>query len=373
MMNLVRRLNLSGIIAIILSAILLWQTMTTPEKLTLKDQDQPQRAALTVAVVRPVMTLIPLTLSANGSIAAWQEAFISSELGGIRLAEILAEVGDRVRKGQVLAVFDQERVAMDLANSEALLLEANAMLEEARENARRVRQIINEGALSQLQAGQYLTSEKTAEARMRSAKAQVEIQKQRMRHTKVIANDDGIIAKRLATLGKVTQDGEELFRLIRQERLEWRAEVIASEIPRLQIGAKVDVRVPDIGTTQGVVRMVGPGLDPESRFGLVYVDLPGAATRGFKPGMFAEGRVRFGQSSALTLPRTAITLRDGFSYAFKVIEGPGGKAHVEEIKLQLGRTEGDLIEVLEGIHPDDPLVLQGGAFLADGDLVSIVP
>lgn len=372
-MNTLRRLTPPWIITALFGVIFLWHTMTPTEESTANPQDRPQRAALTVEVVTPVMTLIPLTLSANGSIAAWQEALISSELAGIRLADIHAEVGDRVRKGQVLALFDQERVAMDLANSEALLLEATALLEEARENARRVRQIINEGALSQLQAGQYLTNEKTAEARMRSAKAQVEIQKQRMRHTKVVANDDGIIAKRSATLGKVTHDGEELFRLIRQERLEWRAEVIASEIPKLKIGAKVDVKVPDIGTIQGIVRMVGPGLDPESRFGIIYVDLPAAATRGFKPGMFAEGRVLFGQSSALTLPRTAITLRDGFSFAFRVIEDPEGRAHVEEIKLQLGRTEGDLIEVLEGIHPEDTLILQGGAFLADGDLVSIVP
>lgn len=329
------------------------------------------KAALTIEWVAPVVSTLPITLAANGSISAWQEAVISAELSGIRLVEIQAQVGDRVKKGQVLALFDRERVASDLENSEAVLAEAEATLQEARDNARRVRQIIDEGALSALQAGQYLTGEKTAEARMRAAKAQVEIQKLRMRHTQVLANDDGIVIQRSAVLGGVTLEGQELFRLIRQQRLEWRAEVTATELPRIRIGTKVTLRVPDVGTLEGVVRMVGPGLDPSSRFGIIYVDLPGAADRGFKPGMYGHGDFSVGSAEGLTIPRTAITLRDGFSYAFKVVEAKDGMARVEEVKLELGRTDGDAIEVVQGIAPEDHLVRAGGAFLADGDRVRI--
>ena len=329
------------------------------------------KAALTIEWVTPVRANLPITLSANGSISAWQEAVISAELSGIRLVEIQAQVGDRVKKGQVLALFDRERVASDLENSEAMLAEAEATLQEARDNARRVRQIIDEGALSALQAGQYLTGEKTAEARMRAAKAQVEIQRLRMRHTQVLANDDGIVTQRSAVLGGVTVEGQELFRLIRQQRLEWRAEVTATELPRIRVGTKVSLRVPDIGNLEGVVRMVGPGLDPSSRFGIIYVDLPGASDRGFKPGMYAHGDFSVGTAEGLTIPRTAITLRDGFSYAFKVVEARDGMARVEEVKLNLGRTDGDAIEVLEGLSAEDHIVRAGGAFLADGDRVRI--
>lgn len=334
--------------------------------------DRPRpKAALTVESVTPVLANLPITLSANGSITAWQEAVISAELSGIRLVEIQAQVGDRVKKGQVLALYDRERVASDLENSEAVLSEAEATLQEARENARRVRQIIDEGALSALQAGQYLTGEKTAEARMRAAKAQVEIQKLRMRHTQVLANDDGIVTQRSAVLGGVSVEGQELFRLIRQQRLEWRAEVTATELPRIRSGTKVSIRVPDVGTLEGSVRMVGPGLDPSSRFGIIYVDLPGAAERGFKPGMYAHGDFALGFLEGLTLPRTAITLRDGFSYAFKIVEAQEGLARVEEVKLELGRTDGERIEVLKGLTAEDRIVRAGGAFLADGDRVRI--
>ena len=308
------------------------------------------KAALTIEWVTPVRANLPITLSANGSISAWQEAVISAELSGIRLVEIQAQVGDRVKKGQVLALFDRERVASDLENSEAMLAEAEATLQEA---------------------GQYLTGEKTAEARMRAARAQVEIQRLRMRHTQVLANDDGIVTQRSAVLGGVTVEGQELFRLIRQQRLEWRAEVTATELPRIRVGTKVSLRVPDIGNLEGVVRMVGPGLDPSSRFGIIYVDLPGASDRGFKPGMYAHGDFSVGTAEGLTIPRTAITLRDGFSYAFKVVDARDGMARVEEVKLNLGRTDGDSIEVLEGLSAEDHIVRAGGAFLADGDRVRI--
>lgn len=331
------------------------------------------KAALTIEGVEPVLVELPITLAANGSVSAWQEAVISAELSGIRLVEIHAQVGDRVKKGQVLALFDRERVASDLENSEAVLAEAEATLQEARENAQRVRQIIDEGALSALQAGQYLTGEKTAEARMRAAKAQVEIQKLRMRHTQVLANDDGIVTQRSAVLGGVTVEGQELFRLIRQQRLEWRAEVTATELPRIRIGTQVQVRVPDVGTLSGVVRMVGPGLDPASRFGIIYVDLPRAADLGFKAGMYAHGDFEVGRSEGLTIPRTAITLRDGFSYAFKVVDAKDGFARVEEVKLELGRSVGESIEILQGIVPGDQIVRAGSAFLADGDRVRVAP
>jgi RND family efflux transporter MFP subunit len=328
---------------------------------------------LTVEPVQPVRFSLPVRISANGSIAPWQEAVISAELGGVQLLEILAQVGDQVKKGQVLAVFDRERVAADVENSRAVLAEAEAMLEESRENARRVRDIIDEGAMSALQAGQYLTAEKTAEARVRAARAHLDIQNLRMKHTRVVANDDGIITRRQAVLGVVTQEGQELFRLIRQNRLEWHAEVTASELFRLRAGSRVEYTVPDVGSSTGQVRMVGPGLDPGSRYGTVYVDLPGAMEQGFRPGMYAQGYFLLGSSEGLMLPRSAITLRDGFSYVFRLSETGKGMARLEEVKIRLGRSEGELVEVLEGIQADDRVVRSGGAFLSGGDQVRLLP
>ena len=329
--------------------------------------------ALTVELIQPQQRELPLVLQANGSVAAWQEAVIGAEVGGLRLAEIRGQVGDPVRKGQVLAVFDREPVEVDVAQSQAALAEAEANLQESRVNAERVRQVIDEGALSAQQVGQYLTMEKTAAARMRLAKAQLDQQLLRLRHTQVVAIDDGVISSRSAVLGAVVNAGQELFRLVRQNRLEWRAEVTADELPRLKPGMPARVEVPDIGQIKGKIRMVGPTLDPLSRSALVYVDLANAVAAGFKPGMFAHGEFEHGSLSALTIPQSALSLREGFSYVFR-LAGPveNGAGRVAQVKVTIGRSVGDRVEILSGVTPTDWLVAAGSAFLSDGDHVRIV-
>ncbi|MGZ8217480.1 efflux RND transporter periplasmic adaptor subunit [Methylomagnum sp.] len=330
------------------------------------------KPALNVDVVQPKIRDLPLSLTANGSVAAWQEAIIGAEVGGLRLVDINAQVGDIVRKGQVLAVFDQERVAADVAQSRAALAESEANLAEAKSNAGRVRQVVDSGALSEQQVGQYLTGEKTAEARMRSAKAQLDLQLLRLRHAKVVASDDGVISSRSATLGAVAAEGQELFRLIRQNRLEWRAEVTAAELQRLKPGVAASVEVPGAAQVVGKLRMVGPTLDDQSRNALVYVDLPDAGKAGFRPGMFAHGEFQLGNQSALTVPQTALSLREGFSYVFRLGEESGGLARVSQMKVQLGRRTGDWVEITSGLAAGDRLVAGGASFLADGDTVRVV-
>lgn len=330
------------------------------------------KPALNVEAIQPRLRELPLSLAANGSVAAWQEAIIGAQVGGLRLVEIHAQVGDTVRKGQVLAVFDQEKVDADVAQSRAALAEAEANLEEARLNAGRVRQVVDSGALSDQQVGQYLTAAKTAEARTRSAKALLDLQLLRLRHVKVLASDDGVISGRGAMLGAVVPEGQELFRLIRQNRLEWRAEVTAAELPKLKPGVEASVEISDTAKVLGKVRAVGPTLDDQSRNALVYVDLPEAARLGFRPGMFARGEFRLGTQTALAVPQTALSMREGFSYVFR-LQGEGeGVARAEQVKVSLGRRDGDWVEIAGGLEPGDRLVAAGASFLADGDTVRVV-
>lgn len=336
-------------------------------------QTAPPRPALSVSAVRPAVREIPLTLAANGSVAAWQEAVIGAEVADQRLAEIHAQVGDRVRKGQLLAAFDTENVQADAARARAVLAETEAALEEARMNGDRARRIKPSGALSAQQIAQYLAAEKTAQARTESAKAQLDAQLLRLKHCKVLASDDGTISSRTATLGAVAASGQELFRMIRQNRLEWRAEVTAAEMARLRSGLNVTVEVPGVGSVLGAVRQLAPTLDTQSRNGLAYVDLPDAASQGLRPGMFAHGQFELGEGPALVLPQTAVSLREGFSYVFRLGEQNGELAKVSQIKVTLGRRSGDDLEILSGIEAEDRVVGGGVAFLADGDTVRVVP
>jgi len=324
------------------------------------------KAALTVTVTQARSASMALRIGANGNIAAWQEASVGTEANGLRLAQVLVNVGDVVRRGQLLATFAPETLQAEVAQIGASMAEAEATLAEARANAQRARDLQASGALSAQQINQYLTAERTAQARLEAQQAMARIQQLRLAQTQVLAPDNGIISARSATVGAVLPAGQELFRMIRQARLEWRAEVPAADLASIKAGQMVQVTAPNLPPVKGRVRMVAPTVDPQTRNGLVYVDLPqpGAA----KPGMFARGEFELGSGSALTLPQSAVLLRDGFSYVLRV----AADSKVSETKVRVGRRSGDRIEILEGLTPDARVVESGGGFLGDGDTVRVV-
>ena len=327
------------------------------------------KPALTVSVALPESTRLPITLAANGNIAAWQEAVIGAESSGLRLTEVRANVGDVVKAGQVLATFSTDSVQADVAQAKASLLEAQANAFDAAANAERARSLQSSGALSAQQINQYLTTEKTARARAEAAQAVLGAQQLRGRQTQVLAPDSGVISARTATVGSVVGNGAELFRMIRQGRLEWRAEVTSSELGRIKAGTLVSVMPASGGELQGRVRMVAPSVDPLTRSALVYVDLPSAAAKGStaRAGMFARGEFELGATDALTVPQRALVVRDGFNYLFRLGEGN----RVSQIKVQTGRLSGERVEVVSGLPVDARIVVNGAGFLNDGDLVRL--
>jgi RND family efflux transporter MFP subunit len=378
------------------------------------------RPALTVTLTQARTSVLPLKLSANGNVVAWQEAIIGAEVNGLRVQEINAGIGDQVQKGQLLATFAAESVQTDVALARAALMEATAAAADATANAARARAVQSSGALSAQQVDQLLTAELMAKARVASAQAQLEAQQLRLGHTRLLAPDSGIVSARSASVGAVVGAGAEMFRLIRQGRLEWRAEVTATELGRIKAGTGVLVTAPDGTQARGRVRMVSPTVDAQTRNGLIYVDILGgqllagqfpagppqgklapsglspaapnvpahigtgrrdsasgsgmsSAVReatsvgAFKPGMFARGEFDLGSSSALSVLQTALVVRDGFNYVFRV----GADKRVAQVKVQTGRLLGDQVEILSGIKPEDKLVATGGGFLSDGDLVRV--
>ncbi|MHB8915121.1 MAG: efflux RND transporter periplasmic adaptor subunit [Thiobacillus sp.] len=331
---------------------------------------QAPKPALTVSTALPVQSQLPITLAANGNIVAWQEAIIGSESNGLRLTEVRVNVGDYVRAGQVLATFAAESIDADVAQSNASLSEALANAAEASANAKRARTLESTGALSTQQINQYLTAEQTAKARVAASRAMLAAQKLRLRHTRLVAPDSGIISARTATVGAVVPGGTELFRLIRQGRLEWRAEVTATELSRIRPGNVARINLSNGNVISGRVRMVGPTVDPQTRAALVYVDLPRSEGKNpaAKAGMFAQGEFDLGMSPALTVPQQAVVIRDGFTYVFRF----NTDSRVSQIKVRTGRRLSDQVEVIEGITPDTVLVVNGAGFLNDGDLVKNV-
>ena len=329
------------------------------------------KPALTVTTTTPEQAMLPVTLAANGNLAAWQEASVGAESAGLRIAEVLANVGDRVRQGQVLARFATDTLRADSAQAQAALAEAEASAAEAANNAARARTLQQTGAMSASQINQYLTGEKTAQARVAAARAQLQAQQVRLNQSAVRAPDDGIISARTATVGAVVGNGTELFRLIRKGRLEWRAEVTSTELGRITTGTRAMITAASGARMEGRVRMIGPTVDPQSRTALVFVDvnpLPGAESGSARAGMFSRGEFELGAVPTVTVPQAAVVVREGFSYVFRV--NPDNR--VAQVKVQIGRISGDRLQVVSGLPGDARIVASGGGFLNDGDLVRVV-
>ncbi|WP_439608664.1 efflux RND transporter periplasmic adaptor subunit [Hydrogenophaga sp.] len=352
-------------VLLLVLGVFLWKSANPPANAQTDEAAAP-RPSLTVTVVKPVRGQLPIRLQANGNITAWQEASVGAEVNGLRLAAVNVNVGDVVRKGQVLAVFASETTQADSLQSRASLMQAEASFENAKADADRARSIQDSGALSASQVAQYLTQEKVARAQFEAARAAFGATEVRLGNTKVLAPDDGVISARGATVGAVVGAGQELFRLVRQSRMEWRGEVTPSEVGRIRIGQKVQVTAATGLEIAGQVRAIAPGADPQTRNILVFVDLPRHAD--LKAGTFAKGFFDLGQSDALTVPSQSIVVRDGSNYVFVI----DAQNKANQRKVQTGRRVDERVEVLEGLQPDEAVALQGAGFLNEADLVKVV-
>lgn len=358
------------IIVLMTVAFFMWKTSSSKNSDTDDKQNNAQtntqKAALTVTVVSPEQQNWKQVFTANGNIAAWQEVVISSELSGQRLTRVNVNVGDEVKRGQILAEINSETIRADLAAAKASYAEAQAVLADAITNNKRIQQLKNTGAISAQESTQYQTSQATAQARLDAAKAQIESNQLRLAQTQVVSPDNGVISARTATVGSLAQTGQELFRLIRDHRLEWRAEVTTTDLYKLQQGMTAHVISPDPSQPKvtGQVRMIAPVIDPQTRYGLVYVDLP--TTQAIRMGMFVKGEFDLGEKTAITIPQTALLLRDGFSFVFVLDQNN----RVTQKKVTTGRRQNDRVEILD-LPLNVKVVSSGTGFLTDGDLVNV--
>ena len=270
------------------------------------------------AVSRPALTVRTTTLqdakwgrtlSANGSILPWQEAIISAQVQGLRIAEVNVSIGDHVQQGEVLVTLDNfARVVGD-------------------------------------------ASERPVQGR-------------------ILAPDSGVISAASANVGSVAQPGVELFRLIRKGRLEWRAELTADELMLLRKGMTAEITVGEGRVIRGTVRAIAPSVNSQTRYGYVLVTIPDST--GIIAGAYAHGTfdVSGGKKSVLSLPQSSVMQRGTLTYVLVV--GADNHVHErtvsvgqrvgDRIQIKQGLkanepvvesggsflTEGDVVQVVKG-------------------------
>lgn len=323
------------------------------------------KAALTVTTATSTHRTLANAIEAQGQITPWQEAIISAKVNGVSLIELRAEVGDKVKRGQLLARFDTRTVAAELAQARANLAQATANAKQTLANRDRIVRMQGKGAISEQDLQLANTQVEMADAQREMAQAQVNALEIRLKDCEVQAVDDGVISARNATLGQVAPAGAELFRLIRQERLEWQAQLNPQQMSQVSPGLPVNITLTDGTRITGKVRQLAPAFETQTRLGVAYVALDSNGSA--RAGMFASGLIRLAENTSLVVPAEAVVLRDGRSTVFRV----DNEGIVTQVDVDTGRRDGALVEIRGGLTTNETVAVRGAGFLVDGDRVRI--
>lgn len=369
--QLIARKNLTAILFLIFlvfsGAVFIFLNTATSASDSTAATIQTPVAALTVTTTKVRSLLWDDVIKASGTVVAWQEASIGAQLTGQHLTEVLVDVGDQVERGQVLARFDASTLLSEKALLLANLAQANALAIQADVDYQRMQQLSSSGAISKQNLLQAETQKKTTAAQKKSAQAQLSANELQLRYVDVVAPDAGVISARNATLGAVGSVGQELFRLIRDNRIEWQGELTSLQLKYVSVGQTIRLALPDGSSALAHIRQLAPTVNPQTRMLTIYATIE-AGTQA-RPGMFAEGEIKLSQLPALVVPSASVVIRDGRSYLFLL---KNNSPQVIQRAVQVKRRSGDDVEVVGDIAIGETVVTQGAGFLNDGDTVKVV-
>ncbi|WP_417527814.1 efflux RND transporter periplasmic adaptor subunit [Marinomonas shanghaiensis] len=324
-------------------------------------------AALTVTTSKIRSLEWHSSIQASGDIVAWQEAIIGAQLTGLQLADVLVDVGDQVKKGQIIARFDNASLINERDLLKANLDEASALVTQAYVDYKRALALSQTGGISKQSLLQAETQKQTTAAAVAAVKAQIASNTLQLSYINVVAPDDGVISSRSATLGAIGSVGQELFRLIRDNRIEWHGQLTAMQATQLAVGQKVTLDLANNSTATAYVRQISPTMNPETRMITAYAAIePNSKARA---GMFATGNIQLNKTSALVVPAASVVIRDGRSYVFELV---AATQQVIQRPVEVARRQGDYVEVTGKIQADATVINQGAGFLSEGDIVKVV-
>ena len=378
-----------------LNAMIALALLTMP--LPLQAQTAPAAAGPSVSVTQAQTTEIVQSVVVSGSVVARDEILVAPEVDGLAIIELLAQEGDKVAEGQVLArlsrvTLDVQKAQNDaqIARAEALMAQARAQIAEADANLvqannafDRTKALRESGNTSVETFDQRAAAARSGQARANSARQALAIasadlalaQAQgkdiavKLARTEIKASRAGVVSRRTARLGamaSVLPQTDPLFRIIADGAVELEAQVAEVELPKLKLGQGVAVTPAGANDAlAGTIRLIMPEVDKASRLGRVLVALDGNPPVAI--GSFARGIIETGRKRAVTLPLSAIT----YSRAGATVQSvKDGKVTTKPVTLGLvghGRAE-----IVSGITEGETVVARAGTFVRDGDTVTPV-
>ena len=330
-----------------------------------KAGDKPAGASRqTVSTATATLTALPRIIVASGTVSAWEEVPIGAETGGLTAVGVYVDEGSYVRQGQVLVKLNDALLQAQLRQQQAGVqtAEANAARDDAA--LARAQELKTRGFLSQASLDTALADQRASQANLASARASLSETRTRLAQSEIKAPVSGLIISRSVTKGQIVSAGTELFRMVRDGRMELDAQVPETELPALRAGQTATVSSNEGVTTTGTVRIVTPQVDAQTRLGLARITLSPAS--GLKTGMFARASIDAGAQPATVVPTGAVLYRNNKSGVF-VLDAQSA-AHFRPVTVLSRRDDQTSVS---GVEPGVRVVVQGAGFLNDGDKVTV--
>jgi HlyD family secretion protein len=354
-----------------------------------------ERTAPAISVATAAVQPLAETVTLTGTLVARDEVMVGPELDSLRIVELLAEEGDKVAAGQVLARLSKDTIEAQLAQSQAAeqrleagIAQARSRIAEAQANQKekasaleRARTLTRSGVNSEATLDTRVAGAQTAEAQLASARdglrlaeaQRAELLAQRrelmvnLGRTDIRAPAAGIVTRRTARLGAIApRTGDALFRIAADAAIELEADVAETVLARLRIGQTAQVFAPGHDTPlAGRVRLVSPEVNRTSRLGRIRIAVDGQT---LTLGAFGRGVVEIARRDGVAVPLSAVQFGAGGTTVQVVKDGV-----VETRPVTLGLRAGRLVEIAAGVAAGEQVVAISGTFLRNGDRVRAMP
>jgi RND family efflux transporter MFP subunit len=305
----------------------------------------------------------------SGRVAAEDETAVAFRIPG-RMIERPVNVGDQVRKGQVLARLEQMNERNQLLAAQAGLNAARAELVRARDALQRQQSLIGEGFTTRANLDTALATFRAAESQVKSAEAQVQMAQDLVGFTVLTAEFDGAVTARGAEPGEVVQGGQMILRIARAGGTDAVFEVPPQVLRAASRDTPVDVNLtedPRISAT-GRVREVSPQANPITGTFTVRVGLANPP-RGMLLGSVVSGRVKLAGEQQVVIPSAALMTAEG-SPAIWVVDRATSTVALRNISIL--RHEPGTVVVGEGLAPGETVVVAGVQALRPGQKVRLL-
>lgn len=331
-----------------------------------KKADAAPAAGQSVTAAVVTLTNLPRVVTASGSVSAWEEVPVGAEAGGLVATGVYVDEGAYVRQGQPLVQLNDAVLRAQLRQQQAGVQTAEANL--ARDDAAlaRAQELKERGFLSQASLDTAQANQRSSAAGVAQARAALSQTQTQLNQATVRAPVSGLVISRSVTRGQIVQAGTELFRVVRDGRLELDAQVPETELRLVRAGMSATVVSDQGAQTSGTVRIVTPEVDAQTRLGVARVALAGGS--GLRPGMFARASIDVGAAPVLTVPSDAVVFREGRAGVYVI----GANNAVRFTPVATGARSGALVSVTGGLQANQRVVVQGAGFLGEGDVVRVV-